>query len=796
MRLRFRIRDFSVSLSMVLVPLVPLVVTLVLSAIMVADRMRVVNRLDQLQLLVTPVSLLSDAVHEQQKERGATAGFLASGGAQFEATLADQRALSDARQAALRAYLDAADLTGFEPGFAGEVEATLDHLAGLADIRGRVDRHEIGVPEAIGYYTGLNARMLGLVQYVARLAQDHEITEATGALHAFLQGKERAGLERAIGSAGFARGRFALPDLLRLQGLITEQAAFQAQFEAQAVTAQRDRLHAILGAEPALKVEAMRSQAFAHGLEGETGGYSGPEFFDTQTLKINQLKELEDSLSTDLQALMADKRAAAIGARNRLIGLVALAALTGIGVSAAFARTVGSGFAGLVSAARDLAGGNLHIALPDRRANEFGEVVDALEIFRANAVENRALMDQKLRDAEDREAAQLAERKRQADEAARVAAAEREAAQRAQEARARDEAVAREIAAMVEGCARGEFGRRLALDGKHGVLGEICAGMNEVNEIVHRGLEQIHMAMETIARGDLTFRMTGDARGAFLRIQEQMNRSLEALSGSFAQVGASGEMIAGSTREVAAVAQDLAVRTEKSAATLEEIAAAIGSLAATASATAAAAGQANDEAGQMRAEAEAGNSLVGTAIAAIREIKSSSAAIGAAIRLIDDITFQTNLLALNAGVEAARAGEAGRGFAVVAAEVRDLAARSAAAATEINQLIARSGDQVERGVDLVERTGGALKSIAGAVTAIAGRIDEIATAAAEQSHGIRELSEATGELDRATQQNAAVFEETSAASVALRGETETLAEILSGFVYEGARYGGRQVRVA
>ena len=509
MRLRFRIRDVNVSLAMVFVPLVPLVVVLVLSAIMVSERMRVVDRLDQLGSLVTPVALLSDAVHEQQKERGATAGFLASGGAKFKDILTDQRGASDARQAALRAYFNAADLSGLDPGFGREVEAMLDHLAGLEEIRDRVDGQEVALTDAIAYYTELNARMLGLVNHVAQLGLDREIAAATGALYSFLEGKERAGLERAVGSAGFARGRFALPELMRLQGLITEQAGFQAQFEAQANAEQRAGLAAILNSDPVATVEAMRAQAFEHGLDGDTGGITGPAFFEVQTLRIDLMKGLEDSLGADLQALMAAKRAAAVWARNRLVGLVALAALIGIGVSAAFARTIGSGFAGIVSAARELAGGNLDLVLPERRANEFGQVVDALEVFRANAAENCELMEQKLRDAEEREAAQRAEQTRQASEAAREAAAEREAARRAEEARARDEAVAREIAAMVESCAMGEFGNRLQLDGKEGVLGEICAGMNEVNEIVHRGLEQIHIAMETVAHGNLAYRMTG-----------------------------------------------------------------------------------------------------------------------------------------------------------------------------------------------------------------------------------------------------------------------------------------------
>jgi len=195
-------------------------------------------------------------------------------------------------------------------------------------------------------------------------------------------------------------------------------------------------------------------------------------------------------------------------------------------------------------------------------------------------------------------------------------------------------------------------------------------------------------------------------------------------------------------------------------------------------------------------EVGAGGQVVQKAIDAMSKIEKSSSEIGQIIGVIDEIAFQTNLLALNAGVEAARAGESGRGFAVVASEVRALAQRSAEAAKEIKALISASTAQVSVGVDLVGQTGNVLGRLADHVGRISSIVSEIAASARGQASGLGEVNTAVDQMDRVTQQNAAMVEETTAASHSLAREAEDLTQLMGKFRVEIANDAGRQPKVA
>src|SRR5690606_20988579 len=178
---------------------------------------------------------------------------------------------------------------------------------------------------------------------------------------------------------------------------------------------------------------------------------------------------------------------------------------------------------------------------------------------------------------------------------------------------------------------------------------------------------------------------------------------------------------------------------------------------------------------------ERSSNVVRGAVEAMGKIEASSGAISNIIGLIDEIAFQTNLLALNAGVEAARAGDAGRGFAVVAQEVRELAQRSAAAAKDIKELIVKSGEQVRAGVSLVNETGVALERIVTQVLEIDTNVTAIVQASREQATSLSEVNRAVTSIDQGTQKNAAMVEESTAASNNLARDARSLFELIAQF---------------
>jgi methyl-accepting chemotaxis protein len=445
-------------------------------------------------------------------------------------------------------------------------------------------------------------------------------------------------------------------------------------------------------------------------------------------------------------------------------------------------RSLTGPISNMVRAMKDLADNKLDTEIPgEDLSNEIGQMASAVAIFRDNAVERDRLV---LAEEASRAATAEAERKALAEkalEAERKAEAERLEREQSEIRAAQSKRLEDEMALVIGSARRGDFTARMVEEFEEPSMHEIKSAVNALVESVEDGLSHTIGFLHNLSQGNLTARIVGDFEGAFANLKSDANNTAGELTKAIEQISVSGGEILGNTNEIATAAEDVAKRTELTAATLEETAAALEEITISVSGAAEGADKAKHIVDEAISRADKSSIVVKNAVTAMGEIKKNSDEVSKTIQVIDDIAFQTSLLALNASVEAARAGESGRGFMVVASEVRALAQRASEAAGTISSLIENSTAQVQNGVKLVDEAGSALTSMAGAIGEISTHVSTIAMSSGEQSRAIGEINGAVGKLDHATQRNAAMFEETTAATHSLSSAAQGMVELVSKF---------------
>jgi len=293
-------------------------------------------------------------------------------------------------------------------------------------------------------------------------------------------------------------------------------------------------------------------------------------------------------------------------------------------------------------------------------------------------------------------------------------------------------------------------------------------------------MSEIGRSLARLADADLTTRLDG-LPSKYRSLGEDFNNAVSKLANAMQTVRTSVDRIKSGSAEIRHAAMDLAHRSEVQASNIQQSSTTMDAITLAVSEGAAMAERANSEMAGTRHQAEQGGTVVRQAIEAMNSIQQATQEIFEIIDVIDGIAFQTNLLALNAGVEAARAGEAGKGFAVVASEVRALSQRAAEAANDIKSRILTAKDNVTTGVEMVNVTGTALNAINQRVVGISGSIGEVAQRSTEQSGRMSAVNRAICDMGQLTQQNAAMVEETTAASATLAREAEQLASAFAIF---------------
>nr|WP_313900544.1 methyl-accepting chemotaxis protein [Chromobacterium vaccinii] len=356
--------------------------------------------------------------------------------------------------------------------------------------------------------------------------------------------------------------------------------------------------------------------------------------------------------------------------------------------------------------------------------------------------------------------------------------------------------IEREVSEIVRAASAGEFGKRIASEGKQGFFRLLGEGINQLLDVTSRGLNDIANVLGALAGGDLTKTISSDYDGLFGQLKTDSNATVERLLEIVTNIKDSTDAINTAAKEIAAGNSNLSNRTEQQAASLEETASSMEEITSTVKQNAENAKKANSLATGASDIAARGGKVVGDVVSTMNEINESAKKIVDIISVIDGIAFQTNILALNAAVEAARAGEQGRGFAVVASEVRNLAQRSAAAAKEIKSLIGNSVDKVESGSRLVDEAGRTMNEIVVSIRRVADIMSDISAASMEQSSGIEQVNLAVTQMDENTQKNAALVEQAAAAAESLEEQARYLSGAVAVFKLEDKPLPGRSPAAA
>ena len=342
-------------------------------------------KVEQLADLAPQVSAL---VHELQKERGTSAGFIGSKGSpQFTERLTAQRELTEAVLVDVDAALARFPASQFSDELVGKIETARGLVAQLNVQRDNVSSLKSSVGDMAKYYTGTIANLINIVDEMAVLSTDAELTGAITAYINLLEAKERAGIERAMGANGFGRGEFAPAVHTRFAQLIAQQNAFLSNFDAFATPEQRAFFAETMSAPIVGEVERLRKIALASAYGGTTEGIQGGAWFDTITQKINLLKTVEDKVAADLQMRAAAiQGAAATRFQVALVVALILTAITGVLVTVII-RGITGPVAQLTAGMGRLAKSDLEIKIvgQDRR-DEIGAMARAVQVFKDNAV--------------------------------------------------------------------------------------------------------------------------------------------------------------------------------------------------------------------------------------------------------------------------------------------------------------------------------------------------------------------------------------------------------------------------
>ena len=703
----------SIKQKLILIMMIPLMVVILLAAKLAVDSFstsRNMKSLDDVVVLSTKIGAL---VHETQKERGMTAGFLGSKGEKFKTELVSQRDKVDDKLGDLHSFLKSFEKEKYTSELVENLDTGMRKLNELSNVRSGVSDLSTNTPVAIAYYTEVNRLLLNVLGSVIKESKSAQVARELSSYMNFLLSKERAGIERAIGTNTFARNNFAEGMKAKFYTLIAEQNAYIDSFLKVSNSEIEKFYSSTLNSDVVTEVENMRKIALYSGKDSDFGVDSSV-WFKKITEKIDLLKKVEDKIAESLLQTIEGELSDA----NQDMIVFGLLSALGVALTMILARTIA--FTILIDVDSVKRGVENFFAFINFERND-------IELIKVDSNDELGMMSKIINKNIEETKANIQ----------------------------KDRALIADTIRVANLINKGHLDSRIQLDSNNPALNELKDIINEMLHTLNTNVEKILKVLTSYSKLDFRPKLDeNDLEGIIQELEKDVNILGEVITETLLEnkriglvLSKNAKTLSDNMKGIATAANSQAASLEETAASLEEITSNITNNTQTTSKMA-------DYGNKVKESITLGQKLANKTVSSMEEINTQTSAINEAITIIDQIAFQTNILSLNAAVEAATAGEAGKGFAVVAQEVRNLASRSAEAAKDIKTLVENATTKANEGKGIADEMIKGYLELNKNISTTLELIDNVTTASKEQSTGMIQINDAVNNLDQITQINA------------------------------------------
>jgi methyl-accepting chemotaxis protein len=703
----------SIKQKLILIMLIPLTVVILLAAKLAIDSFSTSKNLRSLDKVVILSTKIGALVHETQKERGMTAGFLGSNGQEFKTELSSQRVNVDEKLKELNDFLFTFDKNAYSSEFLENLNNGLKKLKDLSSTRNEVSSLSIKTGIAITYYTDINTLFLNVIGTITKLSTNASVSHELISYMSFLLSKERAGIERAVGTNTFVKDSFGDGMKAKFFTLVAEQNAYMDSFLKVSDLDVVKFYKTTLKGDSVDEVERIRKIAL-YSDKDSSFGIDANHWFKEISVKINLLKKVEDYISETLLKTI-DKE---IVSSNQNMIVFGLLSVFGIALTMILARTIA--FTILIDVDSVKKGVENFFAFINFEKDDI-ELINVKsndELGMMSRIINKNIEDTKVNIQKDR-------------------------------------ALIADTIRVTNAINNGYLNTKIELGSNNPSLNELKDIINEMLETLNGNISNILTVLSSYSKLDFRPKLDdSNLEGIIKELEKDVNILGDVITQTLLENKKIGMNLSNNANTLTQNMQGIARAANSQAASLEETAASLEEITSNITNNTQTTTKMANYGNKVKESISLGQDLANKTVSSMEDINSQTSAISEAISVIDQIAFQTNILSLNAAVEAATAGEAGRGFAVVAGEVRTLASRSAEAAKQIKSLVENAQRKTKEGKDIASDMITGYGELNENISITLELIQNVTTASKEQSIGMIQINDAVNSLDQITQLNA------------------------------------------